>query len=97
MENMICNRSENIDALTPYINKPVYIKGFCWNKEFDGWVVIYDRGKDWLRDVNLVFDYRGESYSVQGFLPNRLTMWSNSTYDNAIYKDEALCKKKMNA
>lgn len=87
---MICNRSEDIDSLAPYINKPVYIKGFCWNRSFDGWVVIYDRGKNWLRDMNLVFDYRGESYPIQGFLPNRLTMCSNSTYNNAIYKNEVL-------
>ena len=78
---MICNRTENIDALIPYIDKPVYIKGFCWNRSFDGWTVIYNDGS------GLMFDYRGKTYSVCGFLPSRFTMWCDSTYENAIYKN----------
>lgn len=86
---MICNRSENIDALIPYINKPVYIKGFCWNKKFDGWVVIYDQGKGFWSDMNLAFDYRGQTYLVSGFLPNRLDLRvPSSSNENAVYKDE---------
>ena len=87
MNSMICNRSEDIDSLVPYINKPVYIKGYCWNKAFDGWAVIYDDGVTWLRDKNLVFDYRGRTYSVFGFLPSKYTMWTDSSYNNAIYKE----------
>ena len=88
MDNMICNRSEDIDLLIPYINKPVYIKGYCWNKRFDGWVVIYE-GKKMLRSVsNLCFDYRGESHPVFGFLPSRFTMCTSSTYNNAFYKEQ---------
>lgn len=89
MKNMICNRSENIDMLIPYINKPVYIKGFCWNKEFDGWVVLYDKGKDFWHDMNLVFDYKGNTYSMFGFLPSSLTLQvPSSSNRNAIYKNE---------
>ena len=91
MENIICNRSENIDTLIPYIGKPVYVKGFCWNREFDGWVVLYDGGTNWLRDVNLVFDYRGKTYSVFGFLPSRFSLQvPSSSNRNAIYKGEVL-------
>ena len=87
MKNIICNRKEDIDTLIPYINKPVYVKGFCWNKSFDGWVIIYDNDKSW-NDMNLMFDYRGKSYSVYGFLPSNFTLSTSSTYNNAIYKDE---------
>ena len=88
MGNMICNRSEDIDLLIPYIDKPVYIKGFCWNKTFDGWIVIYDNGVTWLRDRNLVFDYRGITYSVFGFLPSRFELQvPSSSNNNAIYKE----------
>lgn len=91
MENMICNRSENIDTLISYIDKPVYIKGYCWNKEFDGWVVLYDRGKDSWHDMNLVFDYKGSTYSVFGFLPSRFDLQvPSSSNRNAIYKNEVL-------
>lgn len=46
MENMICNRREEIEQwLIPYIDRPVYVKGYCWSREFDGWTVIYDEGK----------------------------------------------------
>ena len=83
MENMICNKSENIDLLTHYICKPVYIKGYCWNRVFDGWTVIYRR-----EDGNLAFDYRGASYSVEGFLPSRFTMSTSSTYNNAFYNEQ---------
>ena len=64
---MICNRSEDRDLLIPYINKPVYVKGYCWNKSFDGWVVIYEGEESKLIGRNLVFDYRGKQYSVFGF------------------------------
>ena len=84
MENMICNRSENLDLLFPYIDKPVYVKGFCWNRSFNGWTVIYNNGD------GLVFDYRGKTYSVFGFLPSRFTMWHDSKYENAIYKNSSL-------
>ena len=85
---MICNRSEDRDLLIPYINKPVYIKGYCWNKSFDGWVVIYEGDESRLIGRNLVFDYRGKQYSVFGFLPSRFTMCTDSSYNNAFYKEE---------
>ena len=85
---MICNRCENMDLLIPYIDKPVYIKGYCWNKKFDGWTVVYDEGKNKFRDINLMFDYRGEQYSVYGFLPSRYTMCTDSVYNNAIYAND---------
>ncbi len=94
MENMICNRRENMEeALTPYINKPVYIKGYCWSKDFDGWAVLYldeKEKRDWLGILNLYFDYKGEKYTVYGFLPHKYTSLTSSTYNNAIYKDEIL-------
>ena len=94
MENMICNRNENIDVLIPYINKPVYIKGFCWNKSFDGWVVLYldeKEERNWLGILNLYFDYKGSTYSVYGFLPSRFDLQvPSSSNRNAIYKDEVL-------
>lgn len=85
---MICNRSENMDLLAPYINKPVYIKGYCWGMVFDGWVIIYENEKGRLNGRSLAFDYRGEQYPVFGFLPNKHTMRTSSTYNNAIYKEE---------
>ena len=88
MENMICNRKEDIDKLFPYINKPVYVSGFCWNKKFDGWVVLYDSNKDSWQDMNVMFDYKGHVYSAYGFLPSAYTMCTSSTYNNAIYKDK---------
>lgn len=84
---MICNRSEDRDLLIPYIDKPVYIKGYCWGRKFNGWVVIYEIEEDRLTGRNLVFDYRGKQYSVYGFLPSRYTMWTDSTYNNAFYKE----------
>ena len=89
MNNMICNRCEEMDLLIPYIDKPVYIKGYYWNRSFDGWVVIYEIEKSWLTGRNLVFDYRGKQYSVYDFL-SRYTMWTNSTYNNAFYKGEVI-------
>lgn len=89
MENMICSRNKDINLLTPYINKPVYIKGYCWSKSFDGWVVIYDDGrKPWHGERNLLFDYRGETYTVYGFLPGIYATDLSSTYNNAFYKKE---------
>ena len=85
---MICNRSEDAEKFIPYLNKPVYIKGYCWNKLFDGWVVIYDKGVTWLNDHNYMFDYRGVTYPLCGFLPNKYTSHWDSSYNNAIYKDE---------
>ena len=79
---VICNRVEDIDCLIPYIDKPVYVRGFCWNKSFNGWTVIYDNGS------GLKFDYRGETNSVYGFLPSRFTMRTASNYENAFYKNE---------
>lgn len=86
--NMICNRVEDIDSLISYIDKPVYVKGYCWSKSFDGWVVIYDGGKTWLHDRTLMFDYKGKSYPVCGFLPNRHTLRTDSSYNNAFYKEQ---------
>lgn len=91
MEYMICNRNEDVDMLIPYIDKPVYIKGFCWNKSFDGWAVIYDGGKSWWHDKNLMFDYKGKTYPVFGFLPSRFDLQvPSSSNRNAIYKEEIL-------
>lgn len=91
MENIICNRKEDIDKLIPYINKPVYIEGFCWNKSFNGWVVIYDGDKGSWHDMNLMFDYRGSTYPVYGFLPSRFDLQvPSSSNRNAIYKSEVL-------
>ena len=91
MENMICNRRKNMEeALTPYINKPVYIKGYCWSKNFDGWVVLYldeTEERDWLGHLNLYFDYKGKRYTVYGFLPSDPDDWISAYRHNAIYKD----------
>lgn len=92
--NMICNRSENLNVLVPYVGKPVYIKGYCWNRSFDGWVVLYDTGPSWVSDITLMFDYKGHSYSVLGFLPSRFTSQLDSAYSNAIYKNQPADKSK---
>lgn len=89
MENMICNRSDEIEQwLVPYINRPVYVKGYCWNRSFDGWTVIYEGEKNNLVGRNLLFDYRGKTYPVYGFLPSRYTMSTDSSYNNAFYEPE---------
>lgn len=90
MENMICNRREEIEQwLIPYIDRPVYVKGYCWCKEFDGWTVIYDDGRETISGRrNLLFDYRGKTYSAYGFLPSRYTMSTYSSYNNAFYEVE---------
>lgn len=89
MENMICNRREEVEQwLIPYINRPVYVRWYCWSRKFDGWTVIYDDGKTRFHDRNLMFDYRGESYSVYGFLPSRYTMSTSPLYNNAFYEPE---------
>lgn len=93
MENMICNSRETIEAMIPYIDKPVYVRGYCWGKRFDGWTVIYvDGSLGWLTkstgDRNLVFDYRGHTYSVFGFLPyENMWLWG-SKHGNAFYTSE---------
>ena len=88
MDNMICNKSEDIGLLVPYINLPVYIKGFCWNKKFDGFAIIHYEDKVLPSSRNLLFDYRGNTYSVYGFLSSRFTMSTSSTCNNAIYKEQ---------
>lgn len=85
---MICNKSEDMDLLIPYIDKPVYIKGHCWNKKFDGWTVIYEGEESRLIGRNLLFDYKGKTYPVYGFLPSRHTMKTSSVYNNAIYDND---------
>ena len=83
MENMICNRQEEIEQwLIPYIDRPVYVKGYCWGRIFSGWTVIYDD------DGRLLFDYRGKTYSAWGFLPSRFTLSTDSSYHNAFYEPE---------
>lgn len=79
---VICRRFEEMDKLIPYVDKPVYVRGYCWGKRFDGWTVIY-----FGEHNNLMFDYRGESYSVRWFLP-RFALPTSSTYNNAIYFEE---------
>ena len=86
--NMICNRNEDIDLLVPYINLPVYIKGFCWNKKFDGWTIIHYGDRVLPDSKNLLFDYRGNTYPVYGFLPRMFTMSASSTYNNAFYSKQ---------
>ena len=85
---MICNRCEDSNLLIPYIDRPVYIKGYCWNKSFAGWVVIYGGEESQLYGRNLMFDYRGKQYPVFGFLPSRFTMRTDSSYNNAFYEKE---------
>ena len=85
---MICNRSEDRDLLLPYIDKPVYIKGYCYGRKFDGWTVLYEGKESRLIGRNICFDYKGGHYSVYGFLPSKYTMCTSSTYNNAIYKNE---------
>ena len=63
-----------------FVALPVYAKGCCWNRTFDGWTVIYRH-----ESGNLMFDYRGASYSANGFLPSEYTMPCSSTYNNAFY------------
>ena len=77
----ICDKKENIDFLFPCIDKPVYVKGYCWNKRFDGWTVLYN-------DNGLMFDYRGKTYPVLGFLPSKFTMNTSPTYNNVFYKEQ---------
>lgn len=88
MENMICDKIEDIGLLVPYLNQPVYIKGCCWNKVFDGWGIVHNNDKALLSSKNFMFDYRGNTYSVYGFLLSRFTMRISSTYNNAIYKEQ---------
>lgn len=94
MNDIICNRCEDMNLLIPYINKPVYVKGYCWGKSFDGWVVIYqcEKTKSVINPMNLVFDYHGLTFSVFGFLPSRYTMCTDSLYNNAIYYTEQINK-----
>lgn len=81
--SMICNRREAIEGcLTPYIDKPVYVKGYCWGRKFDDWVVLYMDGE------RMSFDYRGNTYPVWGFLPSRFTMDTDSSINNVIYDGE---------
>ena len=77
MENIEKIESKDIEK---YVALPVYIKGHCWNRTFDGWTVIYRH-----ESGNLMFDYRGASYSVKGFLPSEFTMSCSSTYNNSFY------------
>ena len=81
---ILCNRCENIEeSLVSWIDKPVYVKGYCWAKEFDGWTVLYldeKKERDWLGHLNLWFDYRGKKYPVYGFLPSGLETDSNAIY-----------------
>lgn len=86
MSNLICNRREDIDSLLLYVDKPVYVNGICWNRRFDGWVVIYDAGESWISMNTLVIDYRGKTYPVRGFLPSKYTMQYDSSINNAFYK-----------
>lgn len=89
MENMICNRRDEIEQwLIPYINRPVYVKGYCWNRSFGGWTVIYEGEKSNLVGINLLFDYRGKTYSVYGFLPSRYAISTDLSYNNAFYESE---------
>ena len=71
---MICNMQKiEKSQIENYVGKPVYAKGICWNRSFDGWTVIYRR-----ESGDLWFDYRGGNYSVDGFLPNEFTIGSSS-------------------
>lgn len=70
---MICDmRKIEKSQLENYVGKPVYVKGVCWNRSFDGWSVIYRR-----ESGDLWFDYRGGNYPVNGFLPNEFTIGSS--------------------
>lgn len=86
--SMICNRREEIEErLISYINKPVYVKGYCWGRKFDGWTVIYDDGTETFSGKRMVkFDYSGKSYTANGFLPSRFTLGTDSSYGNAFYR-----------
>ena len=48
----------------------------------------YEGEKSNLVGRNLLFDYRGKTYPVYGFLPNRYTISTDSSYDNAFYDPE---------
>ena len=70
---MICDMQKiEKSQLENYVGKPVYVKGVCWNRSFDGWTVIYRR-----ESGDLWFDYRGGNYPVNGFLPNEFTIGSS--------------------
>lgn len=84
MTNPICCRKDDIDALTQYVDKPVYVRGYCWGKKFDGWTVLYESSNPHLVS-KWVFDYRGKTYSAWGFLPSYFDSAYCSTYDNAFY------------
>ena len=86
-KNVICDVCENIGLLDPYINKPVYIKGYCWNRVFDGWAILYVSEPKYGAS-DLVFDYRGRTYSAYGFLPGLFTLSYDSKHNNAFYKEE---------
>ena len=77
MENIEKIQSEDIEK---YVGFPVYAKGYCWNRTFDGWTVIYR-----YESGNLMFDYRGASYSADGFLPSKYELPCSSKYNNAFY------------
>lgn len=77
---MICDMQKiEKSQLENYVGKPVYVKGVCWNRSFDGWTVIYRR-----ESGDLCFDYRGGNYSVDGFLPNEFTLSFGSKSNNCF-------------
>ena len=76
---MICNKRAETDLLVPYIDKPVYVRGYSWSKSFDGWTVLYED------EGCLRFDYRGKSYNAAGFLPSRFTLRTDPKIRNAFY------------
>lgn len=86
MIKVICDRCDNVGLLVPYINQPVYVKGYCYNKVFDGIGIVHYYDKTLIDSKNLVFDYRGDTYSAYGFLPSRFTMSTDSRYNNAFYE-----------
>ena len=77
MDNVEKIESKDIEK---YVGFPVYAKGYCWNRTFDGWTVIYR-----YEGGNLMFDYRGASYSVDGFLLSKYELPCSSKYNNAFY------------
>lgn len=77
---MIIKISEPNQLLEDFITEPIYVKGYCWNRKFDGWTVIYR-----CEDGTLRFDYRGVSYPVTGFLPNKWMDELCSCYNNGFY------------
>lgn len=77
---MICDMQKiEKSQIENYVGKPVYVKGVCWNRLFDGWSVIYRR-----ESGDLWFDYRGANYSVDGFLPNEFTLSFGSKSNNCF-------------